>query len=212
LLAEGWRVVGVSRSPSRLEHPSYEHHVCDVVAAKYAARLATVLAPLAALDVCVYCAGIGEFLDIHTLATDRRVFEVNLIGAVTTAMVVIPAMVRAGHGHFIGLSSQADSLTDPHAPSYSASKAALTRYLEGLAPACRPRGIHVTNIRFGFVDTKMAKSPIKPFMVTAERAAHRIRRCIDKRPLRDTFPKRMALLLWCYRLGQRARRWLGLSH
>jgi NAD(P)-dependent dehydrogenase (short-subunit alcohol dehydrogenase family) len=211
LLAEGWRVVGVSRSPSRLEGSSYEHHVCDVGSAKYAARLAGVVDKLGSPDVCVYCAGIGEFLDINTLATDRRVFEVNLIGAVTTAMVVIPGMVRAGHGHFIGLSSQADALSDPNAPSYSASKAGLTHYLEGLAPACRARGVYVTNLRFGFVDTKMAKSPVKPFIVPVSRAAERVRHCIDRRPVRDTFPKRMALLLWFYRAGQRMKRWLGLS-
>jgi NAD(P)-dependent dehydrogenase (short-subunit alcohol dehydrogenase family) len=211
LLAEGWRVVGISRSASRIEPSNYEHHVCDVGSAKYAARLAAVVDKLGSPDVCVYCAGIGEFLDIHTLATDRRVFEVNLVGAVTTAMVVIPGMVRSGHGHFIGLSSQADAMSDPNAPSYSASKAGLTRYLEGLAPACRARGVHITNIRFGFVDTKMAKAPVKPFMVPVSLAAERVRRCIDRRPVRYTFPKRMALLLWGYRLGMRVKRWLGLG-
>lgn len=204
-------MVGVSRSASRLEASSYEHHVCDVVSAKYAARLATVLDKLGSPDVCVYCAGIGEFLDINTLATDRRVFEVNLIGAVTTAMVVVPGMVRSGRGHFIGLSSQADAMSDANAPSYSASKAGLTRYLEGLAPACRARGVYVTNIRFGFVDTKMAKAPVKPFLLPASQAAERVRRCIDRRPVRDTYPKRMALLLWWYRLGLRTKRWLGLG-
>jgi NAD(P)-dependent dehydrogenase (short-subunit alcohol dehydrogenase family) len=211
LLAEGWHVVGISRSASRLEAAGYEHHVCDVASGKYAARLAAVVATLGSPDVCVYCAGIGEFLDISTLATDRRVFEVNLLGAVTTAMVVIPGMVRAGHGHFIGLSSQADQMSDPKAPSYSASKAGLTHYLEGLAPACRARGVYVTNVRFGFVDTKMAKSQVLPFLLPASRAAERVRRCIDRRPVRDTFPKRMAMLLWGYRLGLRLRRWLGLG-
>jgi NAD(P)-dependent dehydrogenase (short-subunit alcohol dehydrogenase family) len=211
LLAEGWRVVGVSRSASRLERSSYEHHVCDVASARYAARLAAVAETLGTPDVCVYCAGIGEFLDLNTLATDRRVFEVNLMGAVTTAMVVIPRMVGAGHGHFIGLSSQADAVSDPNAPSYSASKAGLSRYLEALAPACRARGVYVTNVRFGFVDTKMAKSPVRPFLVPASLAAARVRACIDRRPVRHTFPKRMALLLWGYRLGVRLRRWLGLG-
>jgi NAD(P)-dependent dehydrogenase (short-subunit alcohol dehydrogenase family) len=196
LLAESWRVVGISRSASRLEHSSYDHHVCDVASVKYAARLAALLEQLGSPDVCVYCAGVGEFLDVSTLATDRRVFEVNLMGAVVTAMVVIPGMVRAGGG-------------PPRAPSYSASKAGLTRYLEGLAPACRARGVHVTNIRFGFVDTKMAKAPARPFMVSPTHAAERVRACIARRPVRYTYPKRMAWLLWWNRLGLRARRWLS---
>jgi short-subunit dehydrogenase len=143
----------------------------------------------------VYCAGIGEFLDVTTFSAERRVFEVNLLGAVATLEVVIPAMIRAGKGHFIGLSSLADVLIDPVAPSYAASKAGLTSYLEAIALACRPRGVHVTNLRFGFVDTKMAKAPIRPLMMTPEQAAERILHCIRKRPVRDSFPRRMALLV-----------------
>jgi short-subunit dehydrogenase len=210
LLSEGWRVVGISRSASRIEAPNHEHHVSDVASVDYGARLAAVVEASGPLDLCVYCAAIGEFLDIDTLSTDCRVFEVNLVGAVATAMVVIPNMVRAGRGHFIGLSSLADSISDPNAPSYSGSKAGLTRYLEGLAPACRARGVYVTNVRLGFVDTKMAKSPVRPFMVSRAHAAEQVRRCIDERPVRYTFPKRMAVLLMLYGLGMRVRRWWTL--
>jgi hypothetical protein len=67
--------------------------------------------------------------------------------------------------------------------------------------------VYVTNLRLGFVDTKMAKSAVRPFMVSAAQAAQRIQRCIQKRPLRDTFPKRMAALLWIVRMGASVRRW-----
>lgn len=207
LLADGWDVTGLSRSASPVEADKYNHHVADVCDPQYSARLSGVVAQLAGVDVCVYCVGIGEFLDLDTLAAERRVFETNLVGAVATAQVVIPAMTRAGQGHFLGLSSQADALLDPRAPSYSASKAGLTAYLEGLALACRPRGVYVTNVRLGFVDTKMAKARVRPFMVSAEQAAARIQRCMQKRPIRDTFPKRMAVLLWLVRVHASVRRW-----
>jgi NAD(P)-dependent dehydrogenase (short-subunit alcohol dehydrogenase family) len=211
LLAEGWEVVGVSQRPSTLEAARYEHHVLDVCDPAYAERLARVVASIgnreAELQACVYCAGIGELLDLDDLSAERGVFETNLLGAVATASVVIPALLRAGRGHFIGLSSQADAVVDSRAPSYSASKAGLSSYLEGLALACRPRGVYVTNLRFGFIDTKMAKASVRPFMLTRERAAHRIRRCLQTRPVRDTYPKSMALLLWFVRLGSSVRRW-----
>jgi NAD(P)-dependent dehydrogenase (short-subunit alcohol dehydrogenase family) len=209
LLAEGWSVTGLSRSPSRVSAPHYTHHVVDVCAPQYPRQLATAVSHLAALDACVYCVGVGEFVDVDTLSADRGVFEANLIGAVTTAQAVIPAMVLAQHGHFIGLSSQADTLIDAKAPSYAASKAGLSSYLEALAVACRPRGVYVTNLRFGFVDTKMAKADVRPFMISPKKAALRIRHCIAKKPMRDTFPKRMALLLVLVRLGSRLRRWFG---
>ncbi len=209
LLAEGWQVGGVSRSESRLFGTAYAHHVIDVCHPGYSARLSELLAALGPLDVVVYCAGIGELLELDTLSSERRVFEVNLLGAVTTATVVIPHLLRAGRGHFIGLSSQADSIIDARAPSYAASKAGLSSYLEGLAFACRPRGVFVTNLRFGFVDTKMAKARVRPFMISREAAARRVRHCMRVRPLRDTYPKRIAPLLWALGLGTGVRRWFS---
>lgn len=206
LLDEGWRVVGVSRSASRITADHYEHHVCDVRDDGYSARLGDIVSVLGELDVCVYCAGVGEFLDLETMAAERLVFETNLLGAVATAQSVIPVMVRAGRGHFIGLSSQGDAVIDSGAPSYAASKAGLTSYLEGLALACRRRGVSVTNLRLGFVDTKMAKAQVRPFMLSPAQAAERIRYCIRKRPMRDTFPRRMAVLLWFSGLVSSIRR------
>jgi NAD(P)-dependent dehydrogenase (short-subunit alcohol dehydrogenase family) len=206
LLSEGWEVAGVSRSGSRLAAQRYEHHILDVCEVGYSQHLASVVSQLPGLDVCVYCAGIGELLEVETLATERRVFEVNLVGAVATAQVVVPVMVRAGHGHWIGLSSQADVLIHGRAPSYAASKAGLSSYLEGLALACRPRGVAITNVRFGFVDTKLAKSPRRPFMISAAQAALHLRRCMETRPVRYTFPKRTAALLWFVQLAQLVRR------
>jgi NAD(P)-dependent dehydrogenase (short-subunit alcohol dehydrogenase family) len=209
LLGEGWRVCGVSRSGARLSHGAYQHHVLDVCEPDYAQRLGQIVAAEGELDALVYSVGIGEFLDLETLAAERQVFEANLIGAVVTAQVVLPHFSRAGRGHFIGLSSQGDGLVDPRAPSYAASKAGLSTYLQGLALAYRPRGIFVTNVRFGFVDTKMAKAPLRPFMISPRQAAARVRRCLRARPIVDTYPKRMAALLWLLRCGRALRLWFA---
>jgi NAD(P)-dependent dehydrogenase (short-subunit alcohol dehydrogenase family) len=55
--------------------------------------------------------------------------------------------------------------------SRNASKAGISRYWEGLALALSGKTIKLTNVRFGFVDTKMAKAKRKPFMLTAGKAA-----------------------------------------
>ena len=102
---------------------------------------------------------------------------------------VIPHMVKRGQGHFIGVSSLADELLSSEAPSYHASKAGFSNYLGGLALALKPKGIFVTNIRFGFVDTKMAKGDVKPFMMSVEKAVDHLESCIRKKPVRHTAPK-----------------------
>ena len=142
LLGSGWTVVGLSRRASALETPGYHHGVADVSAVEYRPGLQKLQASQGPFDVCVYCAGVGEFLDLDNLAGETHIFRVNLIGAVETAAVVLPPMIAAGRGHFIGLSSIGDGVST-EAPSYAASKAGLSSYLEGLALALRPRGVRV---------------------------------------------------------------------
>jgi len=182
LLDAGWSVTGVSRSAA----PLGDHHVADVTSPAFPA----VLAGIGDVDLCVYAAGIGETLT-GDLAAQTRVLEVNLLGAARTVEAVVPRMLAAGRGHLIGLSSLADGLISAAAPGYAASKAGLTVYLLSLDAALRPRGVPVTAVRFGFVDTKLAKSPVTPFKISAERAAGVLMRCVRTRPAVVSYPRRM---------------------
>ena len=65
----------------------------------------------------------------------------------------------------------------------------VSNYLEGLALALKPRGVQVTNVRFGFVDTKMAKGDVKPFMMSVEKAVDHLEVCIRRKPRRYSAPK-----------------------
>lgn len=205
LLAAGWQVLGVSRRAAPLEHPHYRHLTADVAEPGYRALLEGALGPL---DLCVYCAGVGEPFDAAALSGEAQVFRVNLVGAVETASTVLPPMLAAGAGHFVALSSIGDEVS-PEAPGYSASKAGLSAYLGGLSLALRGRGVQVTCVRFGFVDTKMAKSPVKPFMITAEKATDVIMKCLKSRPARVTYPKVMSLLVWMLTRVTWLRLWLA---
>lgn len=189
LLKREWEIVGISRSKSPIEETAYKHIVSEVQEDKYLDTLKSVLQNGKPIDLCIYCAGIGERLDITNMEKDITIIEVNLIGIVKTASCVIPMMVKRRKGHFIGLSSVADKMLSSEAPSYHASKAGLSNYLEGLALALKPMGVNITNIRFGFVDTKMAKGDVKPFMMTVEDATQHLLLCIEKRPIRYTAPK-----------------------
>ena len=189
LLNTGWTVVGLSRSPSPVNYPSYEHIVTGVQGNEYPAILKSVLDKEESIEVCIYCAGIGELLDPSDMENEVEIFNVNLIGLVKTASIVLPIMVGRGTGHFIGLSSVADELLSAEAPSYHASKAGFSNYLEGLALALRPKGVYVTNLRFGFVDTKMAKGDVKPFMMSVEKAVSHVLKCMKKKPVRYTAPR-----------------------
>ncbi len=47
----------------------------------------------------------------------------------------------------------------------------------------------------------------RPFLISAERAAELVERCLRKKPIRFTYPLRMAALLWLARWGPRLRIW-----
>jgi NAD(P)-dependent dehydrogenase (short-subunit alcohol dehydrogenase family) len=206
LVAQGWSVTGLARSAAGFTHEAYTHVVADVRAANYR----DVLDALPVPDVCVYSTGIGFELDLAQITRESDVFTTNLTGAVITAEVLLPKWIAARTGHFIGISSLADRMHNTGAPSYSASKAGMSIYLESLALYARPHGVAVTNVRFGFIDTAMAKAPgPKPFMVTADRAAQVIESCIRRRPMRKSFPLRMAAIVWLIRWPARIRVWLS---
>lgn len=115
---------------------------------------------------------------------------------VETMEVLVPHWIDRKTGHFVGLSSLADGIYSPDAPSYSASKAGFSNYLLSMVLRLRGKGIGVTNIRFGFVDTKMAQSPSKPLMITPAAAARQVVKCLDRRPMQLSVPKLAAAVIW----------------
>ncbi|MBN2041230.1 MAG: SDR family NAD(P)-dependent oxidoreductase [Spirochaetes bacterium] len=188
LLAAGWDVTGISRSKSSITSKAYHHNVADVSKGNYP-DLLTKLISKNTINLCIYFVGIGELFDPSDMIYEPKIIDTNLTGMVRTASIVIPQMVKIGQGHFIGISSVADELLSAEAPSYHASKAGFSNYLESLALAVKSKGVYVTNLRFGFVDTKMAKGDIKPFMISIEKAVDHLETCINKKPFRYTAPK-----------------------
>jgi short-subunit dehydrogenase len=208
LLASGWEVVGISRSPSSISDKAYRHCVADVSASDYPEVLEERVRA-GPVDLCIYFAAVGEWLEPLDMSAEAHVIEVNLLGMVKTAAGVIPYMVQRGQGHFIGISSQADELWSPTAPSYCASKAGFSNYLAGLALALRSRHVYVTNIRFGFVDTKMAKGAFKPFMMNVEKAVDHVEHCIRSKPACYTAPLLLAPFIQLLKLLSRIQLRLG---
>jgi NAD(P)-dependent dehydrogenase (short-subunit alcohol dehydrogenase family) len=205
LVDSGWNVTGISRRESPLSGAGYVHLVADVASDDYPASLTAIAKERGPFDACIYCAGIAESFDVERIECDERVIAVNLTGALRTARIVLPPMVAAGRGHLVVLSSQADELVSNVVPSYTASKAALSAYFEGVGLALRAKGVAVTNLRFGFVDTKMARAKVKPFQISVDKSAEIVERCLAKQPLRLTRPLRMAVLVAIFRLLQRWR-------
>ncbi len=151
-------------------------------------------------DVMVANAGFGAPTRLNPLNIDdvEQTFRVNLMGVIYSIEAVLPGMLARRRGQLLAVSSLAGDKGLPGESAYCASKAAVNVYMEGLRIALRKRGIVVTTVCPGFVETPMAPmdAAATPFVMSAEAAAARIARLIaQRRGGVHRFPRRMAMLM-----------------
>jgi len=207
LVARGDQIIGISRSPSPLGPEGPKHVVQDISAPDYPEILRRIIVEEGLFDACIFCAAIGSELKLPDLSHEAHVIEVNFTAMVHTLATLIPAWLEQSQGLFIGLSSLADDFYNADAPSYTASKAGFSNYLVSMALKLKSHGVHVTNIRFGFVDTKLPKASWKPLMMTTDQAANHVIRCLESKPMQLSVPKLAGLALHGIRLMQSLRVW-----
>jgi short-subunit dehydrogenase len=157
---------------------------------------------LGPVDLLVASAGITgvTLVDDLDVETTESIIAVNLLGVIYTIDAVLPGMLARGSGHIVGISSLAGVRGLPFAAAYCASKAGLSAYLESLRPALWPRGIFVTTVLPGFVQTPLMKgAAAQPpmAMMAPEKAARHILAAILRRRRVAAFPWTTGLML-CY--------------
>jgi 2-hydroxycyclohexanecarboxyl-CoA dehydrogenase len=101
--------------------------------------------------------GFDRFLDI-TLDTWERLLRVNLTGAFICCQAVVPAMVEAGWGRIVNISSSSAQGGQPLMSHYVSSKAGMIGLTKALALELGPEGITVNTIPPGFIDTPMLRA------------------------------------------------------
>jgi NAD(P)-dependent dehydrogenase (short-subunit alcohol dehydrogenase family) len=117
-------------------------------------------AALGAIDVLVNNAGVIEPHPIDDTSYEEwtaaweRTLAVNLVGAANATWCAVRHMGRGGR--IVNVASRGAFRGEPRQPAYGASKAALIALGQSLARALGPRGITVTAVAPGFVETDMA--------------------------------------------------------
>jgi 3-oxoacyl-[acyl-carrier protein] reductase len=81
--------------------------------------------------------------------------EINLLGSFYLTRAVLPQMLARGSGKIIHFSGGGAAYARPFFTSYSASKAALVRFIESLAEELKEHHIDINAIAPGAVNSRM---------------------------------------------------------
>ncbi|MGH3343230.1 MAG: SDR family NAD(P)-dependent oxidoreductase [Carbonactinosporaceae bacterium] len=88
----------------------------------------------------------------------RHTLDVNLVGAANVTWCAVRHMRRGGR--IVNVSSRGAFRGEPDHPAYGASKAGLNAFAGSMARALAPRGIAVSTVAPGFVETDMTAAAL----------------------------------------------------
>lgn len=150
-------------------------------------------------DIVIANAGISAGTlteEAEDVAVFRRIFDVNVMGAINTFQPFIGPMKAAGNGRLVGISSVAGIRGLPGAGAYSASKSALTTYLESLRVELADSGVRVVTIAPGYIETPMTavNTYSMPFLLPVDEAARRFAVVIERGKAYTIVPWQMGLV------------------
>jgi short-subunit dehydrogenase len=161
---------------------AYQHDVVNT--AEVPALLDRVTQDLGDLDLFIYCAGVLFPNDptAYRADQDQSMLQVNLVGAAVWINPVAQRFQQKHAGHIVGIGSIAGDRGRRGLPAYTASKAGLHTYLEGMRNRLWRDGVTVTTIKLGQVETDMLQNADrKRRPIPADRAAELIWRAIERR-------------------------------
>ena len=128
----------------------------------------------------------------------RRIFAVNVDGAMNTVLPILPAMAARRRGQVALVASLAGFRGFPGAPAYCASKATLRVWGEGLRGLMVHQGVAISVVCPGFVRTPMSDGnpyPM-PMLMEADKAAAIIVRGLARNRGRIAFPWPLTWLVY----------------
>lgn len=170
MIAQGYPVAGTSRSKESLEKSigaesdlflPLSMNVKEEADVKKAIAQAT--EKFERIDVVVNNAGFTHLATIEEMsdADAREEFDINVFGTLNVIRGALPQMRAQGSGHIFNVSSLGAYNVGPLSGIYCATKHAVKAISETLAQEVKAFGIHVTDVKPGFMKTEFFGSSHK---------------------------------------------------
>jgi short-subunit dehydrogenase len=151
------------------------------------------------LDIIIANAGrsVGSKSKVPKLGVSNEIIDINVKGVLNAFDIALETMLPRKKGHLVATASVAGLVGLPGAAAYSASKAAVLKLCESYAIDLKPRGISVSAIAPGFVDTPLTQknNHKMPFLMSVDKAALKIKKAIDRKKVLYIFPIQMKIVM-----------------
>jgi short-subunit dehydrogenase len=202
LAGQGVKIAASARSAQKLQDlglniQPYPLDVTDAVAVKEV--VLRIERELGQIDLVIMAAGTYEEIDATQIDPVKftKMLSVNYLGVVNGIAALLPVMLARGRGHISWVASVAGYRGLPKAAAYGPTKAALINLAESLKPELALKGLKISVINPGFVETPMTagnKFPM-PFLMKADAAARRTIAGLAKGKFEIAYPTRFVAIL-----------------
>lgn len=209
LHAKGARVVVSARQADALQrfvdtHLGATAVVLDVQQPAAVQEAAHYVQRQQGLDVVIYCAGYykAQRATAFDLSDMLQHQDINYVGALRVLDAVLPALLHQGYGHISLLASVAGYRGLPQSLAYGPTKAALIHLAEALYFDLSPKGIGVSVVNPGFVETPLTAQNTfhMPALIQPTQAAQAMLKGWAQGRFEIHYPKRFTLWLQLLRV------------
>ena len=153
-IEKGWNVIGFSRSESIFNYSNYKHYQVDISNLNMVYKAFEQIADTK-IDILVNNAATFTMKSFSRTSLDEidTIIDINLKGAMYVTKFALKNMEKGSRIFFINSVAGLEELENQSV--YCASKHGLTGFAGVLGQELRPRGIKVTSIHPGGIDTPL---------------------------------------------------------
>lgn len=162
-----------------------------------------IVSELKEIHLIVHTSGVGYENPELDWKKEEDTIKTNVLGATRIYDLAFNLFKEQGFGHLVSISSIASLRGSRFSPSYFASKAYQVNYLESLyfkSKEVKGGKVFITDVRPGFVDTRMALGDDIFWMASLEKASRQIYKAIKRKKRRVYISKRWILIAWVLKI------------
>lgn len=160
LLEDGHIVSGCSRSDTKLSHPNYSHHICDLSDTKAARKfIRGIRKDHKRLDVLINNAAINPSISPVAITSEkslRDAFDVNFFSPFILCSEAVKIMQRQQFGRILNMGSMATKHEVPGEAVYTSAKASLQVLTRILAKESGSSGVTVNMLSPAAIPTELS--------------------------------------------------------